>query len=242
MGLNITLFSTIASYFKSRSNIESMLLNLNGGWKGRAIYFPTSNYEDASYKDIHVTFTFDEVRLFSSIVVKSVDETIDSQYFFRCAENDNTTLAIANRFNEDIGYLKVNYSDRYFTIRGKLVPSNDQITGLLKGENFVLSITDQFSENVTTFKLETSEKMSMVSYYNSIFLFIAVVAAISVGLYKMSDLSDIIQPEEAKYTEMVKIQAQREQKIKEARELLKKMEAEAAKQKAAENEGKITEE
>ncbi|EAY16312.1 hypothetical protein TVAG_423650 [Trichomonas vaginalis G3] len=66
-----------------------------------------------------------------------------------------------------------------------------------------------------------------------------ILVAISAGLYEMSDLSDVIKPDEAKYTQMMKFQAKREAKIKEARELLKKMEEEEAKRKTQEEEGKI---
>ena len=189
MSSNSTFFGIIFSYWKSRTPAERFLRDVNGAWIGRVVYSPTSNIGDTDYQSINVTFNTEESRGFSSIAASSPDKSIDSQYFFKIEDNNQSMLSITNRFDEEVALFKLNYTDGVFTIRGRFIPSNDALTGLFKGRNMMFTITDQFTDNITTILLESTTQENIFHYYYHIFLFIMVLVAISAGLYKMSDLS-----------------------------------------------------
>ena len=232
----------ICGFFKHVPIDEGFLNFVDGKWEGRIV--KSESIDDIPFtKNITVKFSKDSERNFTSVILESNDGEYDNSFFLQMdPENpENDTLLIADRFGEPSGKISIFSQGDMYIIRGILPPKNDQITGLVRTDSFVFSITDQFSKNVTSILLSSTASESKTPFYIQTFLFLAVGVTIVVSIFKVTDLTDVIKPEEAKYTEMVKAKSKRDAKIKEAKEYIKKQEEEERKrqQQNQTEEGKV---
>ena len=234
----------ICGFFKEINTDEAFMNYIDGKWVGRIV--KSENIEDVPFsKNISVQFTKDSERNFTSIILTSDDNEYDNAFFLQMdKENpENDTLLVANRFGEPTGKIRIFKQSDMFIFRGVLAPKNDQMTGLVRSDSFIFSITDQFSTNLTSILLSSTASESKTPFYIQTFLFLSVGVAIVLGIYKVTDLTDVIKPEEAQYTEMIKAKSKRDAKIKEAQEYIKKQEEEEKKNQAQQQqneEGKLT--
>jgi len=195
----------------------NVLKMIDGEWSGRILISEKGDSSDSIFHNVSVKFCYENERKFSSIKIMSEDQSFEKDFFLKTNGEFNDTYTFSDRFNEDIGLIRIheNKDSVYYILRGIISPKNDQITAIIREEYISIAITDQFSSNTTTISLsQRSGKRDIPSYMKTILLAIVCIT-ILVGLVKSGDLADVIKPDEGKYAEMAKMKARRDEKIKE---------------------------
>ncbi|OHT11018.1 hypothetical protein TRFO_19517 [Tritrichomonas foetus] len=222
------LFSLIFSINSFGSIVNSLFTDLDGHWEGKLVH--SSSITSQEYININVSLDFENKKgegylLMTFPDIENPEKT--NRYFFKKNYESDNHILISDRFDEDVAEVAVKEgNDRHtYILRGLLKPKNDQITISLEPTIASISITDQFSSNVTLISLNQEFKNQKINTYIKFGLSLSVVAAILVGLYKMSDLADVIPHDEGQTALAIKQMAQaqeRAQKLQKEKDTNKK--------------------
>lgn len=179
---------------------EEVFNSISGEWTGKVVYSPTDSMSQNILSDYTLNFVTDPSNTFTTATITNSSSKESKVLYLKADKDEKDILVIADKENEDITKIRIipDPKEKFrYVIRGILPPKNDQITVSLEETYLTISITDQFTSNVTMmqFKQETSPVQS--STIVTFGLFITAIVCISVALYKASDLVDVIKPEEA---------------------------------------------
>ncbi|KAK8886742.1 hypothetical protein M9Y10_042210 [Tritrichomonas musculus] len=218
------LFLHLIINFCCSSIVESTFKDLSGHWEGRFIHSPSAS--DPYIFDFNVSADFEYLKGSEHLTLTVTNHTNKNTMLFFIKEYPEikNRVIVSDRFDEDFAELSIieGYEKHIYLIRGIIKPKNDQVTISLESTTLSLSITDQFSSNVTLINLSQEFKNAKINYYVRIGLIFSVMVAIFCGLYKMSDLTDVIPEEEGKTALAIKQMSLAQERAKKLNEEKKK--------------------
>ena len=220
----MNVFWIVQSLFSYKSMATKFLNHIEGEWNGYIAISDSINSPTQKLINASISFVQDESKLFSKVTLFKVSdstqkkakiEEIIGQYFLKKdIETNDTLYAITPEGDDYARFRMINTNDYYFFGRGLAFPKNDQFS--ISYEDLYLDIifTDQFSNNITIcrFIKKDSFNFSKVIFWCALLL--TLIICFSYFIYKASDLSDIVSPEEGQYTRKVKAQSIYEDQIK----------------------------
>ena len=229
------LFSSVISF---GSIVDKVFKDIQGKWDGSILYSP--NADEIITSNISVNIKQRGNDDFLLLKIKStrfvpkndeneenIDENDDQnqqsldkmRFFIKKHQEFSDRILISDKFDEDIAevVVKKGYEDHDFIIRGLLKPKNDQITISLETSIAAITISDQFSSNISITTLRQEFKNLKITLITKVLLYGTVIVTILVAIYKMSDLSDVIPSTEGKEALAIKQYAQQQEKLKQAK-------------------------
>ena len=193
--MHLTLLLFVISH--SKSNAETVLKRLETHWEGfMSISADDNSNVTISFMTMDCNSSPGKLILSCDIQVSKFD--IHTNFFIKAEEEDNTKLLIVNKIGEELCIMKilpVPLNDD-FVLRGIHSPKNDQVTISLGFVSLDVAVTDQFSANATVASLRRSSPNHVYNQIGSIGILVIVAACVLFFLYKASDLSDVIRPDE----------------------------------------------
>lgn len=226
------LFINIILYQCYSSIVDSTFKDLTGHWSGRFVHSPLQSESFIYDFNISADFEYHKGSDHLTLTVTNDTNQYSQLFFVKKYPELNNRMIISDRYDEDFIELSIDqgYDDHVYQIRGIIKPKNDQITISLESTSLSISVTDQFSSNVTLIMLSQEFKNAKINYYVRLGLIASVVVALLCGLYKMSDLTDIIPEDEGKTALAIKQMSMAQERAKKLNEEKKKKEN-ASKQK-----------
>ena len=182
---------------QSKSIADYVLKRLETHWEG-IMSCSENDYSGITSSFLTLYCNSSPGKSILSCNINSVKYGSDINFFIKAEESDNTQLEVVTKIGEEIAKMKiltVPHSDN-FALRGFHSPKNDQVTVSIGFTSLDLTLTDQFSPNATVVSLRRSSPNYIYNQIAKFGILITVVACIFVGIYKASDLSDVIKPEE----------------------------------------------
>lgn len=211
------IFFFIFEQALASSVVDSAFKDILGHWDGILIHFLPSIVSNASLS-IDISHLPGKDHL--TITAKYSKETDDFLFFLKKHPEKDNYILISDRYDDDLAELFIdNGYDRYFYLaRGLLKPNNDQITLSIEDSTISISVTDQFSSNYTLIQVTQNYRNAKINQYVRLGLIGSVLVAILVGLYKLSDLSDIIPKDEGQNAIAIKQMAMAQERRKQMKE------------------------
>ena len=220
-------FINIFFYKCYSSIIDSAFNDLSGHWSGRFIHSPSESQSFIYDFNISVDFEYQKGTDHLTLTVTNETNKNSLLFFVKKYPELNNRMIISDRFDEDFVELAVyeGYDRHNYLIRGVIKPKNDQVTISLESTTLSISISDQFSSNSTLITLSQDFKNAKINYFVRLGLTASVIIALLIGLYKMSDLTDVIPENEGKTALAIKQMSLAQERAKKLNEEKKKKEA-----------------
>lgn len=193
---------------------------VKGNWKG-IILKTYPSYSDPFVKRISADLLADTSYL--AINLQSYDNEFNSDHFLKVTDESDTKLILANKFNDDIGWVVTNESNRnMFMLNGYTTDKEELIHAVVSFRHIVINIYNNKLGNETHINLNSQNIIDNASHIIKMFLLVVTFGIVIYGLWKTSDLADVIKPDEALYAKVIKAKSILEAERKKVAEELEK--------------------
>jgi hypothetical protein len=126
--------------------------------------------------------------------------------------NSSDGVNLLSTVADDLGRLAVHSPDsgHGLLLRGVVAPKNDQVTVTIERTYLTVAVTDQFSSNITVMSFSQVGRNQRINKYIKVGLLLATIGALLYGLYRSGDLADVVKPDEAQDTKLIRAMSRAE--------------------------------
>lgn len=217
---NMIILPIIAGLFNKKPISSSFLQYLNGDWTGYIAKSDNISSSSQKFENATLNFALDETKEFSTLTVStSSSSSIFKKYFIkRLPDSNDTLLVMTNDGIDVINFTIYNGIDiNYYVGRGLSLPKNDQFSLSVEEIKLDFVITDQFTNNVTIARFVQGKSVNIYKILLYIGVSLTLLALFCAAIYKASDLSEVVTPEEGENALRTKAESIRNSQIKKAK-------------------------